>query len=137
MLKPLTIGKLAKASGVGVETIRFYEKKGLIQRPTYSSACAYRQYDPVNVNRLTFVLRAKILGFSLKEIKELLNLRASSKSNCGSVKSKAEKKLEEVSNKIEDLMAIKAALEKLILSCSVGIPSPSCPILEALDSEKS
>ncbi len=132
----MTIGKLAKLAGVGVETIRFYERRGLIQRPSHKPGRGYRKYDPVNVTKLTFILRAKNLGFSLKEIKDLLNLKAGSKAKCASVKSKAQAKLEEISSKISDLIAMRAALEKLILTCSAEIPSSSCPIIEELEMDK-
>jgi MerR family mercuric resistance operon transcriptional regulator len=136
MMEPMTIGTLAKVAGVGVETIRFYESKGLIERPSYKPGSGYRKYDPVNITKLTFILRAKNLGFSLKEIKDLLNLRAGSKAKCASVKSKAEAKIEEVLSKISDLIAIRTVLEKLVLTCSAEIPSSICPIIEALEQDK-
>jgi len=133
MTQPMTIGKLAKEAGIGVETIRFYEREGLLPRPARIGGSGYRQYAPENIQRLGFIRQAKDLGFSLKEIRELLSLRATSKAKCGSVKSKAERKMIDVEKKICDLKAIKSALETLILQCNEEKPTSECPILEALD----
>jgi MerR family mercuric resistance operon transcriptional regulator len=97
----------------------------------------YRQYEPPVVERLAFIRRAKDLGFSLKEIRDLLNLRAKSKSKCASVKAKALKKIGEVERKIADLNAIKAALEKLASTCDAEAPTSECPILDALAQKES
>ncbi len=132
----MTIGKLAKHTGVGVETIRFYEREGLIQRPERAVGSGYRKYEHDAVLRLNFIHRAKDLGFSLKEIRELLSLRASSKSKCASVKAKAEAKIINVERKIEDLLAIKTALKKLAATCHAEAPTSECPILDALEGEK-
>jgi MerR family mercuric resistance operon transcriptional regulator len=135
-MQPLTIGRLSKVSGVGIETIRFYEREGLIKQPARSVGSGYRKYDALTVERLKFIRRAKDLGFSLKEIGELLNLRVSSKSKCSSVRAKAEKKIAEVDRKIFDLASIKAALEKLVSTCQAEAPTSECPILDALTGEE-
>jgi len=132
-MESMTIGRLAKATGVGVETIRFYEREGLIQKPSRQVGSGYRKYDHVSARRLEFIRRSKDLGFSLKEIRELLNLRARSKGKCGSVKVKAKEKISDVEHKIADLMAIKATLEKLVSTCNDESPTSECPILDALD----
>jgi MerR family mercuric resistance operon transcriptional regulator len=131
--QPLTIGRLAKAAGVGVETIRFYEREGLIKKPAHQAGEGYRKYAPETVQRLGFIRRAKDLGFSLKEIRELLNLRASSKGKCASVKTKAQNKIADVERKIADLVAIKTALEALVSTCASEAPTSLCPILDALE----
>lgn len=131
-MQPMTIGKLAKAAGVGVETIRFYEREGLILKPSLSAGSGYRKYDCAVIDRLAFIRRAKDLGFTLDEIRELLNLRAKSKSKCATIKTKAEAKIADVNRKIDDLMAIKSALEKLVSTCNAESPTSECPILDAL-----
>ncbi|MFW7382237.1 MAG: MerR family transcriptional regulator [Oligoflexus sp.] len=133
MTKAMTIGKLAKKVGVGVETIRFYEREGLLPRPTLVGGSGYRQYAPENIQRLSFIRQAKDLGFSLKEIKELLSLRVTTKANCGAVKLKAERKIEDIEKKISDLNAIKSALESLVLQCDEKKTTSNCPILEAIE----
>jgi MerR family mercuric resistance operon transcriptional regulator len=133
MTESMTIGKLAQASGVGVETIRFYQRKGLIEQPSYFQGCGFRTYDSITIQKLDFIRRAKNLGFSLQEIKDLLKLRANSQQKCSSVKAKAAAKIVEISGKITDLIAIKAALEKLVLSCEAKIPSSSCPVIDELE----
>lgn len=132
MTQTMTIGKLAKEAGIGVETIRFYEREGLLPRPARVAGSGYRQYAPENIQRLGFIRQAKELGFSLKEIRELLSLRATSKAKCGSVKLKAQRKIADVEKKITDLHAIRGALETLILRCKEEKPTSECPILEAL-----
>lgn len=132
MTQSMTIGNLAKKTGIGVETIRFYEREGLLPRPVRLAGSGYRQYPPENVQRIVFIRQAKDLGFSLKEIKELLSLRATTKAKCGSVKSKAERKIANVEKKIADLTSIKSALETLIAKCDAEKPTSECPILEAL-----
>ncbi len=136
-MQPMTIGKLAKATGIGIETIRFYEREGLIQKPSHQVGNGYRKYEPSDIERLAFIRRAKDLGFSLKEIRELLNLRAKTKAKCASVKSKALEKIGEVERKIADLTAIKVALEKLASTCNAEAPTSECPILDALAQRES
>jgi MerR family mercuric resistance operon transcriptional regulator len=130
----LSIGKLATKTGVGIETIRFYERKGLIPEPPRTAA-GYRQYSVDSVQRIAFIRHAKYLGFSLKEIKELLSLRASPRSSCADVRSKAEEKIGEIKRKVAALNNMKSALSKLIKQCNDRTPTSACPILEALDTE--
>ena len=131
-MKPLTIGKVARLAGVGVETIRFYEREGLIDEPPRRES-GYRQYPEETVSRVRFIRRAKELGFSLKEIKELLSLRASPKSRCADVRRRAEAKIEDIEQKVCDLQRMKEALVKLTAACSGGGPVTACPILDALE----
>ena len=131
-MKPLTIGTVARQAGVGVETIRFYERVGLIEDPPRRES-GYRQYPEEAVARVRFVRRAKDLGFTLKEIKELLSLRASPKSRCVDVRMRAEAKIEDIERKVRALQGMKKALVKLTAACRGRGPVTKCPILEALE----
>ena len=128
----MTIGQLAERSGVGVETVRFYERRGLLPRPPRPGE-GFRQYSAEAVARIVFIRRAKQLGFSLREIKELLQLRVRSTSNCGSVKRRAESKLTDIEAKIADLRRMKRSLGKLVAACDQREATDECPVLEALD----
>jgi len=127
-----TIGQVAKRSGIRIETIRYYEKEGLLSQPK-RSANGYRLYTGESVKRLIFIRTAKELGFSLKDIKQLLSLRADPKSRCKDVKRKAEEKIGEVDEKIKTLREMKTALNKLVKECSGKGPASECPILEAIE----
>lgn len=131
-MKPLTIGQVARQAGVGVETVRFYERQGLIEEPT-RSASGYRQFDEEVVDRLRFIREAKELGFTLGEIKELLSLKLDHSSSCGEVKGRAEAKIADIEEKIRTLQRMKRALVKLTKACSGDGPTSECPILESLD----
>jgi MerR family mercuric resistance operon transcriptional regulator len=135
MMKPLTIGQVARSAGVGVETVRFYERQGLLQEPARKES-GYRQYPEDVVARLRFIKRAKELGFSLKEIKELLALRVDPATTCAEVKRRAEAKIADVEEKIQALQRIKKALVRLTAVCRGRGPTSECPILDALDGEK-
>ena len=128
----LTIGKVARQAGVGVETIRFYERKGLIERPP-RPVTGYRKYPRQTVARVRSIKRAKALGFTLKEIKELLSLRASPGARCADARKRAETKIRDMELKIQDLLKMKDALEKLAAACNGRGPLSKCPILEALE----
>lgn len=110
-----TIGKLARASGVGVETVRFYERKGLITRP--SAREGYRTYAEEDARRIRFIRRAQALGFTLKQIKGLLELNAAPRSTCADVKRHTDAKLKEVEQKIRDLHKMKRSLKTLSNAC--------------------
>jgi MerR family mercuric resistance operon transcriptional regulator len=131
-MKALTIGQVARSAGVGIETVRFYEREGLLQKPARKES-GYRQYENGVVDRLRFIRRAKELGFSLKEIKELLALRVDPATTCAEVRKRAESKIADVEKKIEDLQRIKQALKKLTAACRGIGPISECPILEALE----
>lgn len=131
-LKPMTIGQVAKKTGVGVETIRFYERLGLVDEPPRLKS-GYRQYSEGVIARIQFIKRAKELGFSLKEIDELFSLRVDHDASCGDVRSRAEVKIAETQEKIKELQRIKKALTKLATSCTGGGPTSDCPILDALE----
>jgi len=131
----LTIGEVAKRSGIGLETVRFYERKGLIEEPPRTDS-GYRQYPAAVVARLRFIKRAKELGFSLKEILELLSLRVDPDTTCADVKKRADLKILNIEQKISTLQTMKRALTKLAASCTGSGPSSDCPILEALDTSE-
>ncbi len=133
-MKPLTIGQVARQAGIGVETVRFYEREGLLQEPARRES-GYRQYPEDVVARLRFIRRAKELGFSLKEIKELLALRVDPSTTCREVKEQAESKIAHIEGKIASLVRMKEALVKLATVCRGRGPTSECPILDALDSE--
>src|SRR5712691_1857341 len=135
-MKPgtMTIGQLARSAGVGIETVRFYERQGLLEEPARKDS-GYRQYEEDVVARLRFIKRAKELGFSLKEIKELLALRVNPTTTCAEVRSKAHAKVADIEEKIETLQKMKKALVKLTKTCNGQGPVSECPILDALEPE--
>lgn len=135
MEKAFTIGRLAGETGIGVETIRFYEKEGLIEAPARLPS-GYRHYPGSAVERVLFILQAKELGFSLAEIRELLSIRVSPKKTCSDVRSVAKAKIADVDAKIVALKKIRRALAKLADQCQGGGPVSDCPILEALRKPK-
>lgn len=128
----MTIGKVARFAGVGVETIRFYEREGLIEQPVRFGS-GYRQYSAGAVSRIRFILKAKELGFTLKEIRELLELRIDPAASCGDVREQAQTKIADIDRKIRTLRRMKKALAKLTAACDGKAPVSECPILEALE----
>lgn len=132
----LTIGKVAQRAGVGIETVRFYEREGLIDEPPRGPS-GYRHYPESVVPRLLFIKRAKELGFTLNEIKELLALRLDPETTCADVKRRTETKIVDIEEKMRSLRRMKKALVKLTESCIGGRgPVDECPILEALDPQE-
>ena len=131
-MKAFTIGKVAKQVGLGVETIRFYERQGLLEEPPRNDS-GYRQYPPEVIIKLRFIKKAKRLGFSLQEIGELLTLRHKQDATCGDVKTQAEEKIQNIEEKIRDLTRMKEALVELVCQCSGNGPVSECPILTALE----
>lgn len=128
----ISIGKAAKETMVSVETIRFYEKQGLLVTPQ-RNASGYRQYPQDAIKRIFFIQRAKEVGFTLKEIKELLCLRKKPGTSCTEIKLRSLEKIEEVEKKIQDLEKIKQALSLMVIRCSGSGDLSDCPILESLD----
>ena len=127
----LRIGEVAKQAGVGVETVRFYEREGLLHEPE-RRASGYRQYDEEAVAVLRFIRRAKELGFTLKEIKSLLNLRLDTLATRADVREQAREKVADIEAKIADLQRMKDSLQKLIRKCIGHGATKGCPILDAL-----
>lgn len=134
MQNALTIGEVAKSAAVGVETIRFYEREGLIAEPPRRPS-GYRQYPPDTVRRVQFIRRAKALGFTLDEIRELLSLRVAPHTTCADVRALARAKVDEVDEKIAELQRIKGAIQRLARTCRGKGPTSECPILDMLDEE--
>jgi MerR family mercuric resistance operon transcriptional regulator len=128
------IGKVAKQVGITVEAIRFYEKKGLIEPPRRNES-GYRDYPENVVQHVSFIKRAKELGFSLKEIKDLVSLRYTPGTTCSEVKEQTEAKIADIDRKVEDLLRIKRALAELVTVCPGQGSLDHCTILEALESK--
>ena len=129
----LTIGRVAAEAGVNVETIRFYERKGLIVQPRKPAFGGYRSYPEQTVFRLKFIRAAQRIGFSLNEIMELLSLRADPVSQCRDVQDRARVKLAEVDRKMVQLESIRNALRTLIAACPGDAALRECSIIQALD----
>ncbi len=130
----MTIGTLARKAGVGVETLRFYERKGLLPEPPRSFS-GYRQYPGEAVARVRFIRRAKELGFTLREIRELLELRADETVTCETVRRRATAKIADIERRIRSLEAVRDALARLAADCPASGTADACPILEALEGE--
>jgi MerR family copper efflux transcriptional regulator len=128
----MTIGRLAKEAGVHIDTIRYYERNGLIPPPA-RRASGYREYQREDVRRLSFILRAKDLGFTLAEIRELLSLSADR--DVRGVKRRAEQRLEQVEGKIKELQRVRRGLKTLIDACPGHGDLARCPIVAALSGE--
>lgn len=129
---PLRIGEVAAQSGVSIETIRFYEREGVLSPPPRNSS-GYRAYSPDTVHRLQFVRRAKELGFTLNEVRELLELRTHPTDPCQPVDARVEEKIIAVQEKIADLQRILRALETLRNSCRGDQQIADCCIMQALE----
>jgi MerR family copper efflux transcriptional regulator len=136
MASELTISRAAMLAGVGVETIRFYERRGLITQPPRPRS-GFRSYDDGVVECIRFIRQAKELGFSLGEIKELLQLRADPHADCADVRRQAVIKRNEVSQKVAQLQRIRTALDELIASCPGGGALRACAIIDALTGRSS
>lgn len=134
-MSSLTIGALAKQAGVGVETVRFYERRGLVRRPARPGS-GYRAYPDDAVKRIRFIRNAQALGFSLQEIKDLLNLRVTAGTSCAAVRSRAAAKVADVKQRLDDLERIKTALESLVAACPGRGALMNCTILDTLDSDQ-
>jgi Cu(I)-responsive transcriptional regulator len=126
----LTIGHLARKTGTNVETIRFYEKNGLLPEPGRTEG-NYRAYDMPHLNRLSFIRRARDLGFSLEQIRGLLKLSDDRTQSCAAVDEIAKSHREEVERKIRDLQALKTELDSIIDQCGYGTVA-DCRIIETL-----
>ena len=128
----LTIGMVAKQAGVGVETVRFYERKGLVAQPGKPER-GFRVYSDDAVQRIRFVRLAQELGFSLREIDDLLALRTDPGSDCADVRARAVSKLDDVEGKIRQLRRMRGALKQVIAACPGRGALTSCSIIEALE----
>lgn len=131
MNHPLTIGKLAKRADISIDSIRFYERRGLITEPVRTES-NYRIYQREVTAQLRFIKRAQQLGFSLAEIKELLAFRNNPLASKADVKLKTEEKIADIKGRIDDLTRMLRALEQLDASCDGCGPTSECPILKSL-----
>ena len=129
----MTRGELAKRADVNRETIRYYERRGLIPRPERGVSNDYRIFAPETLQRLRFIKGAQSLGFTLNEIGDLLDLRADPEIGCSDVKAKALAKVDEVDQKIRELRRMRKALTSVVDQCTGEGPLDECPILEALE----
>jgi len=123
--------ELANEAGVNKETIRFYEKKGLLPDPNRTDG-GYRQYSQKDLERLIFIKNAKELGFALSEIKELLAIADGDIYKCSDVRQIAESKLDNIDNQLKHLKKLKMTLTKLVAECQRAATIKNCPIIESL-----
>ncbi len=135
-MEPLTISKAAQQAGVGVETIRFYERKGLIEQPLKPLGGGYRTYTNETVQRIRFIRQAQELGFSLTEIEELLDMRTTPGTDCGDIHQRAAAKLADVDRKVEALTRIREALKEVIAACPGQGGLEGCSIIGAMEKKK-
>ncbi len=126
--KNLTIGKLAKAAGVNVETVRYYQRRKLVETPVKPNQ-GFRVYPLETLHRIKFIKRAQELGFSLAEVRQLLNL---SKGNCAAMEDLARHKLVKIEDKIADLNRMQIVLSDLVEACEANQDPQTCPIIESL-----
>ena len=131
----MKIGEVAKAAGVGIDAVRFYEREGLIPEPARRPS-GYRMYSPDVVLSLRFIKRAKELGFSLKEISELLSLETAAEATAADVRKLAETKLADIEERIRALQRMRRALRKATESCTGQGPTSGCSILQTLNREE-
>ena len=128
------IGEVARRADVNKETVRYYEKRELIPEPDRRRS-GYRIFTQRHIDQIKFIKRSQELGFTLSEIKELLELRMDEDTTCSEIKSEAQEKYQDVVEKIEDLQRIKETLVDLIDSCAGEGPKGDCPILNALEGD--
>ena len=128
----LTTSELAKQGGVNLESIRFYERQRLLPKAP-RTASGYRMFSADDVRRVRFIKRAQELGFSLREIKELLALRFEPDTSCADMRRRAETKLSDIDQKISDLKRMRKTLARLATACPGRGNLDGCPILESLD----
>lgn len=130
----LKVGDVARQAGVNLQTVHYYERRGLLPKPP-RTASNYRAYPQDAVLRVRFIKRAQDLGFTLQEIKELLSLRTTPGTRCTDVRHRAEAKVQDIDAKIQTLTAMRKALTNLIAGCPDAAPLSQCPILAALDEQ--
>jgi DNA-binding transcriptional MerR regulator/copper chaperone CopZ len=132
-MKRFTISRAASAANVSIETIRFYERRGLIEQPPKPAGSGMREYDRDTLARIRFIRQAQDIGFGLREIAELLSLRADPNADCADIRTRAIGKREEVLAKLDRLARIRDALDVLIARCPGGGDVSGCSILEAME----
>ncbi len=132
----MKIGTLAQKADVGIDTIRYYEREGMIPAPLRTPS-GYRDYRDSDVARLRFVRRAKVLGFTLQEVRELLDLTASASDDMASLNARAQVKLDDVNSRIDEMVRVRDALQQLVTACPGHGALDTCPIMAALSEEPS
>lgn len=130
-MSSMRIGELAQRAGVSVQTIRYYETRGLMPEPSRTRS-GYREYGESDARRLRFIRRAQELGFTLGEIGELLALRVDPETTPEDVRRRAREKIEDTEAKIRELERIRSALEHLVHECDAEETTADCPFLDAL-----
>jgi MerR family copper efflux transcriptional regulator len=133
-MQTLTIGQVAREAGVGVETVRFYEREGLLQKPTRRQS-GYRQFDLEAIDRLRFIKHAQRLGFTLREVRELLALKLDPHAKRSDVRERAVAKVADIDKRIAELKRMKRALAPLIEACDGRGALEGCPILGAIEAK--
>jgi DNA-binding transcriptional MerR regulator len=128
----MTRGVLAQRAGIGPQTIRYYERIGLLEEPRRNRS-GHRVYEPEDLTRLVFIRRALELGFSLEDVRELLSLRLQEVAECSQVERRAARRLVDVRNRIRDLERMEQGLKELIASCRENPFKASCPVFEVLE----
>jgi MerR family transcriptional regulator, copper efflux regulator len=132
IMHTMTIGQIAREAGIGVETIRFYEREGLLERPTRRQS-GYRQFEPEAIAQLRFIKQAQRLGFTLREVRELLALKLNPASKRSQLRERALAKVADIDQRIRDLKRMKKSLVPLIKACDGKGALEGCPILNAIE----
>lgn len=127
-MKDMKIGEVARRSGIGIETIRYYEREGLLQEPKRRPS-GYRQYDESTLERLAYISGAKALGFTLAEIRELLELSFLTPDCCAHIRQRAEAKMADIGNRIRSLQRMRRALGRLLARCQTKDSPEDCPLV--------
>ena len=134
-MRQMTIGQVARAAGIGPDTVRYYERRGLLPAAARSTS-GYRQYSAEMVPQLRLIRHAKLLGFSLREIGELLELRITSTRSCAEVRRRADRKIGEIEQRIAALMRMKQELARVSAGCLAKDRRAGCSLLDALEAEE-
>jgi len=129
----MRISQIAESAGVGVETVRYYERKQLIKQPRKPASGGFRAYSGEVAHQIRFIRRAQNLGFSLQEIKELMSMRVDPKADCSQVRQRASVKRQQVVEKIEQLRRVRDALDTVINACPGRGSTSACSILDELE----
>lgn len=128
----MQIGEVAASAGVNIQTLRYYERRGLLPKPRRRGS-GYRVYEPETVQLVRFIKRAQELGFTLAEVSDLIRLRKTDQRGANQVRALATAKLEDIERKVNQLGAMRQALQVLVEECACEGKAPACPIIEALN----
>jgi MerR family copper efflux transcriptional regulator len=131
----MTVGAVAKSASVKIDTVRYYERRGLLPKPPRDKA-GYRRFSSATVQRLRFIKHAQSLGFTLNEVKQLLALRITPDCTCADVRYRAQTKMEDIQRRIGSLRAMKKALQQLVSACTADGPASECSFLANLNNEE-